>query len=115
MRSWCSWTLSPIRRWYDSIRSLAVAVPFSGLPRGWRDDGLDQGCSGGEVGSFERAIQTHHFSENEYLVDTWFWLARTHLKQNDKEHARQYLEKIAASDVKYDKKPQAVEMLQKIA
>ena len=67
------------------------------------------------VKSFERAIQTHHFSENEYLVDTWFWLARTHMKQNDKERARQYLEKIAASEVKYEKKPQAVEMLQKIA
>ena len=67
------------------------------------------------VKSFERAIQTHRFSENEYLVDTWFWLARTHMKQNDKERARPYLEKIAATEVKYEKKPQAVEMLQKIA
>ncbi|HYS54035.1 MAG TPA: tetratricopeptide repeat protein [Thermoanaerobaculia bacterium] len=67
------------------------------------------------VKSFERAIQTHRFSENEYLVDTWFWLARTHMKQNDKDRARPYLEKIAATDVKYEKKPQAVEMLQKIA
>ena len=67
------------------------------------------------VKSFERAIQTHHFSENEYLVDTWFWLARTHMKQNDKERARPYLEKIAATEVKHEKKPQAVEMLQKIA
>src|SRR5260370_4629881 len=67
------------------------------------------------VKSFERAIQTHHFSENEYLVDTWFWLARTHVKRNDPKSARPYLDKIAASEVKYDKKPQAVEMLQKIA
>ena len=67
------------------------------------------------VKSFERAIQTHHFSENEYLVDTWFWLARTHVKRNDPAAARPYLEKIAASEVKYEKKPQAVEMLQKIA
>ena len=67
------------------------------------------------IKAFERAIQTHRFSENEYLVDTWFWLARTHMKQNDKESARPYLEKIAASEVKYEKKPQAVEMLQKIA
>jgi tetratricopeptide (TPR) repeat protein len=65
--------------------------------------------------SFERAIQTHRFSENEYLVDTWFWLARTHVKRNDPQRARPYLEKIAASEVKYEKKPQAVEMLQKIA
>jgi tetratricopeptide (TPR) repeat protein len=65
--------------------------------------------------SFERAVQTHKFNENEYLVDTWFWLARTHLKQNRAADARPYLEKIAASDVKYDKKPQAVELLAKVA
>jgi tetratricopeptide (TPR) repeat protein len=65
--------------------------------------------------AFEKAVQTHRFSENEYLVDTWFWIARTHLKRNEPEQARPYLEKIAATDVKYEKKPQAVEMLQKIA
>ena len=65
--------------------------------------------------AFEKAVQTHRLSENEYLVDTWFWIARTHLKRNEPQQARTYLEKIAASEVKYDKKPQAVEMLQKIA
>jgi len=65
--------------------------------------------------AFERAVQTHRFSENEYLVDTWFWIARTHMKRNEPQQARPYLEKIAATDVKYEKKPQAVEMLQKIA
>lgn len=65
--------------------------------------------------AFEKAVQTHRFSENEYLVDTWFWIARSHLKRNEPEQARPYLEKIAASEVKYEKKPQAVEMLQKIA
>jgi|SRR5579859_4249753 len=65
--------------------------------------------------SFERAVQTHRFNENEYLVDTWFWIARTHMKRNEPQQARPYLEKIAASEVKYEKKPQAVEMLQKIA
>ena len=67
------------------------------------------------VKSFEKAVQTHRFGENEYLVDTWFWIARTHLKRNDSGQARPYLEKIAATDVKYDKKPQALAMLQKIA
>jgi hypothetical protein len=38
-------------------------------------------------------------------VDTWFWLARTHVKRNDPKAARPYLEKIAASEVKYEKKP----------
>jgi len=65
--------------------------------------------------SFVKAVEIHRFSENEYLVDTWFWIARTHLKRNEPEQARPYLEKIAASEVKYEKKPQAVEMLQKIA
>jgi tetratricopeptide (TPR) repeat protein len=67
------------------------------------------------VTSFEKAEQTHRFSENEYLVDTWFWIARVHLKRNDVERARPYLEKIAGSDVKYEKKPQAMELLRRIA
>ena len=67
------------------------------------------------VSAFEKAVQTHKFSENEYLVDTWFWIARSYLKRNEPQQARPYLEKIAASEVKYDKKPQAVELLQKIA
>lgn len=67
------------------------------------------------VVSFEKAVETHRFNENEYLVDTWFWLARTHLKRGGAADARPYLEKIAATDVKYEKKPQAAELLQKIA
>ena len=65
--------------------------------------------------SFERAVQTQRFSENEYVVDTWFWIARCHLKRNAPGEARKYLEKIAATDVRYEKKPQAVELLQRIA
>jgi tetratricopeptide (TPR) repeat protein len=67
------------------------------------------------VTSFDKAVQTHRFSENEYVVDTWFWIARCHLRRNDSAQARKYLEKIAATDVRYDKKPQAVELLQRIA
>jgi tetratricopeptide (TPR) repeat protein len=67
------------------------------------------------VASFEQAVQTHRFSENEYVVDTWFWIARCHLRRDDSGQARKYLEKIAATDVRYDKKPQAVELLQRIA
>lgn len=65
--------------------------------------------------SFEKAVQAHRFSENEYVVDTWFWIARCHLCRNDSAAARKYLEKIASTDVRYDKKPQAVELLQRIA
>jgi tetratricopeptide (TPR) repeat protein len=67
------------------------------------------------VSAFEKAIHTQRFSENEYIIDTWFWIARTHLKRNAKDQARPYLERIAATDVRYDKKPQAVELLQRIA
>lgn len=67
------------------------------------------------VSSFEKAVQAHRFSENEYVVDTWFWIARCHLRRNDAGEARKYLEKVAATDVRYEKKPQAVELLQRIA
>ena len=67
------------------------------------------------VATFEKAIQTHKFTENEYIIDTYFWIARTHLKRNEGARAKTYLEKIAASDVRYDKKPQAVELLAKVS
>ncbi|PYQ28787.1 MAG: hypothetical protein DMF56_13995 [Acidobacteria bacterium] len=70
---------------------------------------------GEAVEAFEKAVQTHRFSENEYVVDTWFWIARCHLRRDDRAEARKYLEKIAATDVRYEKKPQAVELLQRIA
>lgn len=65
--------------------------------------------------SFSEAIATHNATENEYLVDTYFWLARTHLKQDDAAAARRYLEKIAASDVKYERRSQAEEMLARVS
>jgi tetratricopeptide (TPR) repeat protein len=65
--------------------------------------------------TFEKAVQTHRFSENEYVVDTWFWIARCALKRNDTAGAKRYLEKITTSDVRYEKKPQAIELLQRIA
>ncbi len=74
-----------------------------------------QGKFDDAVASFEKAIQTHKFSENEYVIDTYYWLARTHLKRNEPQQARTYLEKIAASDVRYQKKTQAVELLQKVS
>lgn len=67
------------------------------------------------VAAFEKAIQTHKFTENEYIIDTYFWIARSHLKRNEAGAAKPYLEKIAASDVRYDKKPQAVELLRKVS
>jgi tetratricopeptide (TPR) repeat protein len=65
--------------------------------------------------TFEQAVQTQRFSENEYVVDTWFWIARCHLKREQPDEARKYLEKIAATEVRYEKKPQAAELLQRIA
>jgi tetratricopeptide (TPR) repeat protein len=65
--------------------------------------------------TLEKAVHLHHFNENEYIVDTWFWIARSHIKRNDPALARGYLEKIAASDVHYEKKPQAAEMLRKVS
>ena len=72
-----------------------------------------QGRFDDAVALFERALQTHKFGENEYVIDTFFWIARSHLKRNDRAAARGYLEKIAASDGRYEKRPQAVELLAK--
>lgn len=74
-----------------------------------------QGRYSDAVGVLEKAVQSQRFSENEYIVDTWFWIARSHLKLEDSEHAKPWLERIAASDVAYEKKPQAVQLLQRIA
>lgn len=74
-----------------------------------------QGKYDDAAASFQKAIQTHKFSENEYIIDTYFWLARTHLKRNEPQQARTYLEKIASSDVRYQKRTQAVELLQKVS
>ncbi|HVT01989.1 MAG TPA: tetratricopeptide repeat protein [Thermoanaerobaculia bacterium] len=65
--------------------------------------------------AFGQAIDTHKCSENEYLVDTWFWLARTHLRQNKPQEARPFLEKIVSSEVKYDKRDQVAELLRKVS
>lgn len=75
-----------------------------------------QGRYDDAVAEFEKAVNTQKLaSENEYIVDTWFWIARSHLKANNAEKARTYLEKVAATDVRYDKKPQAMEMLRKVS
>ncbi|MGZ4779830.1 MAG: tetratricopeptide repeat protein [Thermoanaerobaculia bacterium] len=74
-----------------------------------------QGKFDDAVAAFEKAVQSHRFAENEYIIDTYFWIARSYLKKNDAGSARSYLEKIAASDVRYEKKPQAAELLRRIA
>ena len=62
----------------------------------------------------ERALRTQRMSENEYVADLWFLIARAHLRRNDAASARPYLQKIAASEVPYEKKPQAVELLSRM-
>ncbi len=74
-----------------------------------------QGRYDDAVAEFVRAIETHKFNENEYIVDTYFWIARSHLKRNDAVQARAYLEKVAQSEVRYEKKPQAMELLAKVS
>ena len=74
-----------------------------------------EGKYGEAVASLEAAVKSQRFSENEYIVDTWFWIARSHLKLDDRGSAKSYLEKIAATEVAYEKKPQALELLQRIA
>ncbi|HUP49196.1 MAG TPA: tetratricopeptide repeat protein [Thermoanaerobaculia bacterium] len=67
------------------------------------------------VSEFEKAVAAHKFSENESIVDTYFWIARAHLKRGRADQARPYLEKVAATEVRYEKKSQAVELLRKVS
>ncbi len=64
--------------------------------------------------SFTQAIATHRFSENEYLLDTYFWLARTQIRRNHNDEARRLLEKVTTSEVTYGKRGQALELLQRV-
>jgi tetratricopeptide (TPR) repeat protein len=61
-----------------------------------------------------RAVETHRVSENEYLVDTYFWLARAHLKNDARDEARKMLQKVASSEVHYPGRAQAVELLRQV-
>jgi tetratricopeptide (TPR) repeat protein len=65
------------------------------------------------VESFNAAIATHRFSDNEYLVDTLFWLAKAHLKRNDFASAKECLERVAAAEG-YENRSQAVELLARV-
>jgi tetratricopeptide (TPR) repeat protein len=93
------------RNSYDHFDALSHLGRISYAQERW-DDAAE---------TLEKAVQMHRFNENEYVVDTWFWIARSHIKRNDPAQARGYLEKIAASEVQYEKKPQAVEMLRKVS
>lgn len=63
---------------------------------------------------FNSAVATQRHSENEYVVDTYFWLARTHLKRNEIETAKGYLERVAAAEG-YQNRSQAVQLLARVS
>lgn len=63
---------------------------------------------------FDRAIESHHFGDNEALMDTYFWLAKTLIRQNRLDEAKGWLEKVTTSTVRYENKPKAMELLQKV-
>ncbi|HVT43127.1 MAG TPA: tetratricopeptide repeat protein [Thermoanaerobaculia bacterium] len=67
------------------------------------------------IEALSRAVESHRFSENEHLVDTYFWLARSYVKKNQPQEAKELLEKITASEVQYPKKPQAAELLKQVS
>ncbi|MGA7617557.1 MAG: tetratricopeptide repeat protein [Thermoanaerobaculia bacterium] len=67
------------------------------------------------VRRFSNAIEQHRYSENEHLIDTWFWLARAHVERGDLAEARRCLDKVTTSEVEYGRKSQAVELLRRLA
>ncbi|MBW3670379.1 MAG: tetratricopeptide repeat protein [Acidobacteria bacterium] len=62
----------------------------------------------------ERAIEKQE-TENEYLLDTLYWLARAQLKIERKGDAKRCLEKVVASPVDYPKKTQAEQLLSQVS
>ncbi|HVR44190.1 MAG TPA: tetratricopeptide repeat protein [Thermoanaerobaculia bacterium] len=64
---------------------------------------------------FGLAIESHRFSENEYLVDTWYWLAKTRLRQNRVSEAKECLRRVTSSPVRYENKSKAVELLARVS
>lgn len=66
------------------------------------------------VAILERAIENQD-KENEYLLDTLYWLARAQLKMERKGDAKRCLEKVVASPVEYQKKTQAEQLLTQVS
>lgn len=64
---------------------------------------------------FQRAVENQAGNENEYLLDTYFWLARSLLKKDQKKDARECLDRIVNSEVKYAKRPQAQALLARVS
>ncbi|MDX1583145.1 MAG: tetratricopeptide repeat protein [Thermoanaerobaculia bacterium] len=66
------------------------------------------------VSNLQRAVEKQK-TENEYLLDTLYWLARAQLKIDRKGEARRCLERVVGSPVEYRRKPQAEELLRKVS
>jgi tetratricopeptide (TPR) repeat protein len=64
--------------------------------------------------TFRKAIEKQS-NENEYLLDTLYWLARAHLKIEQRVEAKRCLEQVVSSPVAYQKKPQAQELLRNVS
>lgn len=89
---------------YDHFDAL-VQLGRTSYLRGRWDEAAD---------TFERAIASHRFQDNESLMDTYFWLAKARIKQGRMEDARACLERVTASAVRYENKPKAVELLGRV-
>ncbi|HEU5161723.1 MAG TPA: tetratricopeptide repeat protein [Thermoanaerobaculia bacterium] len=89
---------------YDHFDAL-VQLGRTSYLRGRWDEAAD---------TFDRAIRSHRFQDNESLMDTYYWLAKARIKQGRTEDARACLERVAASAVRYENKPKAMELLGRV-
>lgn len=64
---------------------------------------------------FNEAVRQQRDQDNEYLVDTYYWLARTHLKNHDSQEARKCLERVVSSSVQSPRRSQAEELLASVS
>ena len=61
--------------------------------------------------AYETALAAPQVHENDYMLDTRYWLARTYLETGEEEKARTCLQSITSSPVAYARKDKAQELL----
>ena len=64
--------------------------------------------------TLSKAVEAHGGADNESLLDTCFWLARAYLKSNAPDRAKPVLERVAGTDVPYERRAQAAELLRQV-
>ncbi|HUO84760.1 MAG TPA: hypothetical protein VM534_06555, partial [Thermoanaerobaculia bacterium] len=66
------------------------------------------------VSWLSRAAEQQGPDVNEYVVDTWYWLARAHVRAGSSAEARRWAEKVAGSSGRERRRRQAEALLAEV-